>query len=150
MKQTILGKSCEAAQQEVKRKIVLCVIIALACLAINAVLLAVYTTQLHTLFLVLNVLTDVAGSWIIFAYVSLAIVPQKRLCDLLLQPTERLQGTVREISEETQKICNLDCRLVKLNDRTVFLPAEGKISVKEGETLVFYLASNVVVGVDYE
>ena len=150
MEQTILGKTVDAVKKEIKLKILLCVIVALVCLAINLTLLLTYTRELHALFLTLSILIDVAGSWFVFAYVSLVILPKQRLCDLSLSRQEKLSGVVREISEETQKISRIDCRLVKLDDRTVFLPTEGKITLKIGDRVVFYLVNNITVGVDYE
>ncbi len=150
MQQTIMGKNSEAAHKEIRRKIWLCVAIGLACLAVNIVLLIIYNYKYHNLFLALNILVDVLGGWIIFAYVSLNILPKKRLFELLIQPAEELSGAVNDISEETQKICKLDCKLIKLGDRTVFLPCEGKICVEMGSKVKLYVVSNIVIGVDYE
>lgn len=150
MQQTVMGKNSEAAQKEIRRKIWLCIAIGCACLAVNIVLLILYNYKYHNLFLALNIVVDVLGCWIIFAYVSLNILPKKRLYELLTQPAEELSGTVDDISEETQKICKLDCKSVKLGGRTVFLPCEGKICVEMGKQLKLYVVSNIVIGVDYE
>ena len=116
--------------------------IAIAVAAITVilnVLLSVFRTDnMHTAFLVINILADIACGWFEIAWYLFAISIQAKLLKLATANSELAQnvsGTVTSVSGDTQVVSKLQCRKVTVEGeetRIIFVVDDSGIMFKCG------------------
>lgn len=144
MKQTILGMPPALYRQKLRMRTFLCFAVAVFVLALNILLAALRTDSNHTGMLVLNIAADILAGLFLLPFISLRILPQKRLLQLTEQVPEKLLITISEISPLPQRYMDMDCYPVSGDGRTLFLPA-NTLELTEGSTYTLSLVSNIIV-----
>ena len=144
MKQTILGMSSALYQKKLRMRTFLCFTVAVFVLALNILLAALRTDSNHTGMLVLNIAADILAGLFLLPFISLRILPQKRLLQLTEQVPEKLLITISEISPLPQRYMDMDCYPVSGDGRNLFLPA-NTLELTEGSTYTLSLVSNIIV-----
>ena len=147
MKQTILGEKISSVQHKLRVKIICCVMGGVICLTANIAMFFCASQYTYKWFLAANIISDVMYAWFLLAYISVVILPKRRLCELCLQPSEQIVGQVAQISVVTDKINRFDCYSVKLDERILFLPSDGQIKLTEGKQVTCRVVSNIIVEV---
>lgn len=144
MKQTILGMPPALYRQKLRMRTFLCFAVAVFVLALNILLAALRTDSNHTGMLVLNIAADILAGLFLLPFISLRILPQKRLLQLTEQVPEKLLITISEISPLPQRYMDMDCYPVSGDGRTLFLPANTLV-LTERNTYTLSLVSNIIV-----
>ena len=144
MKQTILGMPPALYRQKLRQRSFLCIAVATGTLALNILFTALRTDSNHNLMLFLNIVADILAGLFLLPFISLRILPQKRLLRLTQQVSETLRITIAEISPLPQRYMDLDCYPVSGDSRTLFLPANTLV-LKERNTYTLSLVSNIIV-----
>ena len=86
MKQTILGMPPALYRQKLRQRSFLCIAVATGTLALNILFTALRTDSNHNLMLFLNIVADILAGLFLLPFISLRILPQKRLLQLTQQP----------------------------------------------------------------
>ena len=144
MKQTILGMPPALYRQKLRQRSFLCIAVATGTLALNILFTALRTDSNHNLMLFLNIAADISAGLFLLPFMSLRILPQKRLLQLTKQVPETLLITIAEISPLPQRYMDLDCYPVSGDGRTLFLPANTLV-LTEQNTYTLSLVSNIIV-----
>ena len=144
MKQTILGMPPALYRQKLRQRSFLCIAVATGTLALNILFIALRTDSNHNLMLFLNIAADISAGLFLLPFISLRILPQKRLLQLTQQVSETLRITIAEISPLPQRYMDMDCYPVSGDGRTLFLPA-NTLELTEGSTYTLSLVSNIIV-----
>ena len=144
MKQTILGMPPALYRQKLRQRSFLCIAVATGTLALNILFTALRTDSNHNLMLFLNIAADILAGLFLLPFISLRILPQKRLLQLTQQVSETLRITIAEISPLPQRYMDMDCYPVSGNGRTLFLPANTLV-LTERNTYTLSLVSNIIV-----
>ncbi len=148
MTQTVLGSGKGPFVKRLNRRYGLCVLAALVALGLNLVLTALRNDQNHTALLWLNILLDVAAGWFLIFYISLGILPDRRLLRLYNGSRRAFGGTVTHITAQTKRVRHMDCYTVTLSGadtRQLFLPAGTALELKEGEQVTLWAVDGVIV-----
>lgn len=144
MKQTILGMPPALYRQKLRQRSFLCIAVATGTLALNILFTALRTDSNHNLMLFLNIAADISAGLFLLPFISLRILPQKRLLQLTQQVSETLRITIAEISPLPQRYMDMDCYQISGDTRTLFLPA-NTLELTEGSTYTLSLVSNIIV-----
>ena len=144
MKQTILGMPPALYRQKLRQRSFLCIAVATGTLALNILFTALRTDSNHNLMLFLNIAADISAGLFLLPFISLRILPQKRLLQLTQQVSETLRITIAEISPLPQRYMDMDCYQISGDTRTLFLPADTLV-LTERNTYTLSLASNIIV-----
>ena len=144
MKQTILGMPPALYRQKLRQRSFLCIAVATGTLALNILFTALRTDSNHNLMLFLNIAADILAGLFLLPFISLRILPQKRLLQLTQQVSETLRITIAEISPLPQRYMDMDCYQISGDTRTLFLPADTLV-LTERNTYTLSLASNIIV-----
>ena len=107
------------------------------------------TEENHNWLMLLNILIDICGGWFIIGYVSLCVLPQKKLLSCLAKGKYYIEGSVIEVSQQSVRYMGLDCCEVHLAERRLFLP-EDTLSLDAGEKYRFLLCGDIIVEVSSE
>lgn len=144
MKQTILGMPPALYRQKLRQRSFLCIAVATGTLALNILFTALRTDSNHNLMLFLNIVADILAGLFLLPFISLRILPQKRLLRLTQQVSETLRITIAEISPLPQRYMDLDCYPVSGDRRTLFLPVNTLV-LTEQNTYTLSVVSNIIV-----
>lgn len=147
MKQNILGADPRLYRKMLSRQAALCAAAAAVTLGLNIALAALRTPQNHYLFLTVNIASDILCCWFLLYDLSTRFLPRLRLYRLTQRQYTALQAAVEQISAETVRYMNMDCRKITANGHIFFLP-EGTMELEVGKGYTFYLAANTVVEVE--
>lgn len=147
MKQNILGTDPRLCRKMLSRQGAFSILAAAVTLGLNLLLAALRTPENHAVFLAVNIVTDILLSWFLLFHFSTRWFPRFRLYRLTQQPRTPLQAAVEQISRETVRYMNMDCRKITANGHIFFLP-EGTVELEVGKEYTFYLAANTVVEVE--
>ena len=132
-----------------KKSIAVAVVFATA--ALNVLLAVLRTDETHTLFLVINVVADVACGWFLIAWYYFAISTQSKLLKLETagsERTQKIQGVVTDISEHTQVDAKLPCRKITVagDETRVLFAVDGcGITFKYGEKYNITTVENIAI-----
>lgn len=144
MKQTILGMPPALYRQKLRQRSFLCIAVATGTLALNILFTALRTDSNHNLMLFLNIVADILAGLFLLPFISLRILPQKRLLQLTQQVSETLRITIAEISPLPQRYMDMDCYPVSGDRRTLFLPVNTLV-LTEQNTYTLSVVSNIIV-----
>ena len=144
MKQTILGMAPALYRQKLRQRSFLCIAVATGTLALNILFTALRTDSNHNLMLFLNIAADISAGLFLLPFISLRILPQRRLLQLTQQVSETLRITIAEISPLPQRYMDMDCYQISGDTRTLFLPADTLV-LTEQNTYTLSLVSNIIV-----
>lgn len=144
MKQTILGMDTGAYKKKLKHRILLCTAIAGLTLGLNILFTALRTDANHNWMLFLNIAVDILSGLFLLPFLTLHILPQRRLFRLWSKGKELFEMTVESISTKPCRYMDMDCIRISGSGRTCFLPA-GKLTLTEGSHYTLSLVSNIVV-----
>lgn len=144
MKQTILGMAPALYEKILKRRIALSVAIGVITLGLNILFTALRTDSNHNLMLFLNIGSDILAGLFLLPFVTLRILPQRRLLRLMYKEKEQVEITVASISPAPQRYMDMDCYCVSGNGRKCFLPV-GTICLTEQSVYTLSLVSNIIV-----
>ena len=144
MKQSILSDDPISFEKTIRNRTMLAICLVLATLCINVVLTSMRTDSNHTLFLILNIASDILCGLFLLPFVALRILPQKKLLNLMRKEKENLQATVLEISRQSRRYMDIDCLTITTENRTLFLPVHT-MNLQEGTVCRFYLVQNIIV-----
>lgn len=144
MKQTILGMPPALYRRKLRQRSFLCIAVATGALALNILFTALRTDSNHNLMLFLNIAADISAGLFLLPFISLRILPQRRLLQLTQQVSETLRITIAEISPLPQRYMDMDCYRISGDTRTLFLPANTLV-LTERNTYTLSLVSNIIV-----
>lgn len=144
MKQTILMDNPIRFEKILQRRIWLAVSISLLTLGLNVILTLLRTDANHIWILIVNILTDILCGLFVLPFVTLRILPQRKLLKLTHWEKECLQVTVSAISQHSQRYMDIDCLTVTTENRTLFLPV-NTLQLQTGTAYRFMLVQNIIV-----
>lgn len=149
MEYSVLGTEKQQYAQRIKRRIALCIAAACAAAILNVLFTAMRNENTHTVLLWSNILLDILVGWFLIFYISIFIVPQRRLLNLYNGQRSMFQGTVLEITQQTQRIRHLDCVCVTIcggeDERKFFLPSSTPLKLSPGEKVEISAVTNIIV-----
>lgn len=146
MKQTVLGADRTVCQRNIRRNILLCIVVFCAIVVIHAVCTCLRTEQNHTAMLIANITADIIGGSFLIAQLSVCVLPQQKLLRLYDQATQEATGQVLEIGSDLIHYIGVNCYEVRLPDRRLFLPADTMV-LTVGEHYCFRLKGNLIMEV---
>lgn len=146
MKQTVLGMSPTAYQKILRRRTLLCLAVAGLALGLNILFTILRTDTNHTLMLILNILSDILAGCFLVTFISLRILPQRRLFRLFAKDKTVFEMTVESICDQPRRYMDMDCVTVNGSGRTCFLPV-GTLILREQERYTLSLVSNIILEV---
>ena len=144
MNENVIGCSPAECKKQIRRQILLCVVLGVVTLGLNVLLTAVRTEENHTVMLILNILVDTLYCWFLLYYISSSLLRRQRLLLLLQRVKTPLEGTVEEIRPETTRYMYMECWEVIVAGRRYYLPTKT-ISLQPGETYRLSIVANVIV-----
>lgn len=146
MKTNILGTTPIQHQKMLSFRILLCIATAGMTALINIILVCLRSNATHTLFLMINIALDVASGFFLIYFIQEKILPQRRLYQLFCSNSTHIEGTITDILLEHQCYRKIDCQLICLGERRLFLPADT-ITLQVGEHISARVAFNVILEV---
>lgn len=146
MKQTILGADRSIFQKNIRKNILLCILVFCAITCVHIVCTVGRTAENHTWMLLLNIGADVLGGSFLIASLSICVLPGQKLLRFYDQAAQEADGQVLEIGEDLTHYIGVDCYELSLPDRHLFLPADS-IRLTVGENYRFRLKGNLIVEV---
>lgn len=147
MRQTLLGIPVEQAKKRCRYYIGACVLLAVLGIVLNITLVVFRTDGNHSVLLFSNIAIDILVGWIITEICLRHIIFIKKLMKLSEKNTTQIVGIVDGISQTTKRYYGLDCLLVTVAKRQMFLPVDGAIILEEGTYYSFEVTSNLITGV---
>lgn len=128
------------------RAVLRCMIPTALTVAVNIVCLILRTDENHLLMLLINLLSDwICGLFLVY-YVSCCVQPRKEMYRLSRRQREKIQGVIDKIETQPIRYERIHCVTVHVGQRYLFAPEEMPLP-KEGETVTFYVAGNVILEV---
>lgn len=146
MTTNILGTTPNQFRKMLSRRIHLCIAIISATLMINLFLAANRSNETHHLFLMVNILLDLVSGFFLIYYVQEQILPQRRLFALFSADTEQVEGTITDILPELQRYRGIDCHVICVGERRLFLPADT-VLLQVGQQISARLVYNMILEV---
>lgn len=146
MKTNILGTTPVQYRKKLSFRILLCIVTAGMTALVNVFLVCLRSDATHTLFLMTNIVLDIASGFFLIYFVQEKLVPQHRLYHLFCSSSTHIEGTITDILPEHQCYRKIDCRLICLGERRLFLPADT-IALQVGEHISARVACNVILEV---
>lgn len=146
MKQTIFSTDRNTCQKNVRRNILLCIVVFCAIVVIHWVCTCLRTEQNHTAMLIANIAADIIGGSFLIAWLSVCVLPQQKLLRFYDRATQEATGEVLEIGSDLIHYIGVNCYEVRLPDRRLFLPADTMV-LTVGELYCFRLKGNLIVEV---
>ncbi len=153
MQQTILGVDQNVYRKKIKNRTIICIAVAIVMVAFNVLFCLLRNDDNHKTMLALNIVFDILIGWFLIAFVSFAILPQKRTLKIFKRKRTVCKGEVVEISTDTQRVQGFDCYSVSVgveSKRTLFLPNTNEFHLEVGKVAQFFVVSNIIVEVCYE
>ena len=147
---TLLSCDVDTFYKKIRGKTVLCIAAACTVIVCNAVLCLLYRDEYADILKWINILLDITAAWLLYGYVSVVLLPEKKRLTLARRSRkfgQVLHGTVRQIGPETHH-GGLRCRQIMIaaeTERRVYLP--DAIDLQLGDTADFRLCDNIVVEV---
>ena len=146
MKQTILGADRTVFQKNIRKNILLSILVFCAVVFIHAACTLGRTEHNHTYMLLANILADILGGSFLIARLNLCILPQVKLLRLYDTAVQKTTGQVLEIGASIIHYIGVDCYEVSLPNRHLFLPVDT-MTLQEGRSYGFRLKGNLIVEV---
>lgn len=142
--QSVINQSPADCKKVIHRQIGLCVVLAVAVLALNILLAILRTKETHTLMLVVNIVTDTLCGWFLFYYIHGPLLRRYRLYQLMLRKKTLMTGTVEEIRPQTTQYLFIECLEVMVEGRRYYLPTKT-IRLQPGQTYQLSIVNNFIV-----
>lgn len=98
--------------------------------------------------LIFNIVTDIAAGFFITYCVGFLIQPRKKCLQFSKRATEKLNGTVLNISDQTTRILGFDCYTVTTDSQKVFLSDCCNIELEVGKEITLGIVMNVITEVE--
>ena len=145
-KQWIYGMPPEAFGSRLKKKMTRDAMLAGVTLLLNILLVIFRNDSTHTLFLLINITSDIACGFYLVYDLSFNLAPQRRLLKLHNRMKETISGEITEIESNPTRFANLDCICVHLGKRRTFLPVDT-LQLSVGMQVELTLVANVILEV---
>ena len=147
---TLLNCDVKLYRKKLLWRKIIAIAVFLAAVILNVLLAVFRTDATHAAFLSVIIILDIACGWFLIAWYSFAISLQSVMLRLassdkgLLQTVE---GSVTEVSENTQIVKNLHCYGVTVENgdgsRIIFVVKDGGIKVEEGKSYKITIVQNI-------
>lgn len=144
MKQTIIGVPLSQYEKMLRYRTGLCILVAAGTIGLNILFTALRTDSNHTIMLILNIVSDILCGLFLLPFVSLRILPQRKLLKLMRREKEVIRVTVHQVSPTSQRYMDIDCHVVTGENRRFFLPV-GTIALQEQAEYSLSLVQNIIV-----
>ncbi len=148
MKTNILGKDKKSFDKQLCCNLAISVVLAVVMVVLNVVFSVFRTEENHKVMLAMNIIVDIIIGWILVFFVGYVVLFQNRLKKTYEGGNETVEVAVVFVSEQTERYCGFDCFKVEVNlgdDRVLYLPNAGNMTLTSGERAVLLLSSNVIV-----
>ncbi len=142
MTQTVLYETPEKVKKNIRRTMLFCILLAATVLGINLLLALSFTECTYLPFLLVNIALDIAAGCVIVALLD-RMKPQRILLRLQEKSGDAGEHRIASVSKSSLRYLDLDCREVKTENRTLFLPC-GTLELQAGKTYRLRTASNVI------
>ncbi len=142
MTQTVLNETPEKVKKNICRTTLFCILLAAVVLGINLLLALCFTERTYLPFLLVNIVLDIAAGCTVIVLLD-RIRPKRTLLSLQEKAGSTVEYRIASVSETSLRYLDLDCREVKTDGRTLFLPC-GTVTLRAGETYRLRTASNVI------
>lgn len=140
MKQTVLPETPEDARRRMRRLILLCLLTAAGTLCANILLALRFPGKTAVLFV--NIVSDTVIGWGTVFLLD-RYKPERILLRLSVRNGIVLTCRVLSVSEQSLRYLDLDCREVRTDSRTLFLPC-GTICLQAGKCYRLHTVSNLI------
>ena len=144
MKQDCLGENQYLLEERIRNRIILCVGVLLAAVAVNVVMVFLRTKDNHTLLMLLNMALDIAAGWFCVWQLDSFILPYKKLLKLYRKTGTTVSGTVEEVSSQTQRYYGCDCIAVTVDGHKLFIIDNGTISLEPAQSVTLEVVHGIV------
>lgn len=144
MKHSILTDDPIRFEKSLRSRITLAIVLTAATLCLNVLLTILRTDENHTYMLIANIALDILCGLFLLPFITLRILPQRKLLKLTQRGKETVQATVLALSDNSQRYMDMDCLTVSTENRTLFLPIHT-IRLQTGTAYRFMLVQNIIV-----
>lgn len=148
MKQTLLPLPRQDMEDKQRKLRAIVLVLLLAALGINVLLTVLHTRQTHTLMLILNIMTDLAALWTVTYLCTAKLFPMRKLLCLDAKQGQEISGTVEAFPAETERYLGMDCRLVTISGKKLFVVDNGTISFVPSEQVTVFAVQRLVKEVE--
>ena len=144
MKQTFLGAPPDEIKKRIKKHIAVCIAAALVTRSLNIAFAYLRTPDNHTVFLIVNIASDLIVGWGCVYLLDSFAVPNRRLLKLYESRGTKMTGTVISVSENTERYSGFDCRTVSFGQYKLFLIDNGNIKLTPGSEVSLAVVHGIV------
>lgn len=151
MKYEILGVPQNKYKKGITVRIIICIATVIVAVIINVLLTVFRTDSTHIAFLILNIISDVTALGFVYFFISVSILPRKKLYKISLKPNGKISGKIIEVSQNTQTVNGLECYEIILQAeccKRVFLAKEGAVPANVSGNVVLTVADNIVISAE--
>ena len=137
-------------------RLIICIAILLAVIAVNITLICTVTRNLKVAFTVINIISDIACGWFLLYYSINVLAVRYRLLKIYQKAREipaEINGKIVGVSS-AQKVFKFDCVTVEVETeegtRKIFAIKDSLDILGVGRTARIVLADNVAIGCEVE
>ncbi len=146
----ILGTNEKEYKKKTSAEETRCIALLLVTVAVNILLCSLRTEAVHTVFLILNIVTDTVVFSFLFFFINTQIVPRKKLCAVAAGENRgsRLTGIISEIAGMTETVRGFACYEVTVETemtRKVYAVKEGAVPFELTGEATLVLVDNLIV-----
>lgn len=146
MKRSVLGNSPARYPKSLRLRFIGCGLLLALTLVGNVLLYSLRTAENHTIFLLINIISDIlCGCFLVYAMTA-RLLPMLQLYRLTCRPRSTVEGMVTAIGSQPMRYMDLDCLSVSVGQRQLFLPS-GTLSLNVGSHYVLSVTANLIVEV---
>lgn len=147
MKRSVLGCSPARYQASLRRRFIGCGLLLALTIGGNMLLYSLRTAESHTIFLLINILSDIlCGCFLVYAMTA-RLLPMLQLYRLACRPRSTVEGTVSAIGDQPIRYMDLDCLPVTVGQWQLFLPA-GTLYLNAGSHYILSVTAGLIVEVE--
>lgn len=147
MKRSVLGCSPARYQKSLRLRFIGCGLLLALTLLGNILLYTLRTAENHTIFLLINILSDILCGCFLVYTMTARLLPMLQLYRLTCRPRSTVEGTVSAIGDQPMRYMDLDCLPVTVGQRQLFLPA-GTLCLNVGSHYILSVTAGLIVEVE--
>lgn len=110
------------------------------------------TDSTHIAFLILNIVSDIACLWLLWFFIGVVFIPQKKLLALTERKNVQIvYGGIEKVSDKTKRVSGFNCYEISVVGnglRTLFIIENGNIPTELKGQVKFFTVDNIVISAE--
>ncbi len=148
MRETVFGKKKDELFSDLlKAKVIMASAVAAAAV-LNAMFLMLRNGDNHIIMLVLNIAADTLALWFVTAFYDSYYFPRRMLARLMKQNAQKTDTRIISLEPKSETRRKLNCLHLNTENGVFYLPVASALTLCEGERIVLYTVSGIVVEVE--